>query len=74
MDSSDGYGRKNWIHFGYKDLGPRIAAILSVIESCRSLDLNPRLYLAKILPGLAHKSIHQLAKLTPTEAARRGFL
>jgi len=67
-------GRKNWIHFGHKDAGPRIAAILSVIESCRRLGLNPRLYLANILPGLANKSIQQLSDLTPTEAARRGLL
>jgi transposase len=67
-------GRKNWIHFGHKDAGPRIAAILSVIESCRRLGINPRHYLAEILPGLANKSIHQLSNLTPTEAARRGFL
>jgi transposase len=67
-------GRKNWIHFGHKDAGPRIAAILSVIESCRRLHLNPREYLAKILPGLANKSIHQLSDLTPTTLARRGLL
>ena len=67
-------GRKNWLHFGHKDAGPRIAAILSVIESCRRLELNPRDYLAKILPGLANKSIQQLSDLTPTKAARRGLL
>jgi transposase len=67
-------GRKNWIHFGHKDAGPRIAAILSVIESCRRLDLNPRHYLANILPGLANKSIQQLSNLTPTKVARHGLL
>jgi transposase len=67
-------GRKNWIHFGHKDAGPKIAAILSVIESCRRLDINTRSYLAEVLPGLANKSIHQLADLTPTNAVRRGLL
>jgi hypothetical protein len=67
-------GRKNWIHFGHKDAGTRIAAILSVLESCRRLRINPRHYLAEILPGLANKSIHQLSDLTPTEAARHGLL
>jgi transposase len=67
-------GRKNWIHFGHKDAGPKIAAILSVIESCRRLDLNPRDYLTKILPGLANKSIQKLSNLTPTKTARRGLL
>jgi hypothetical protein len=28
-------GRRNWIHLGHKEAGPKVAAILSVIESCR---------------------------------------
>jgi transposase len=28
-------GRRNWIHLGDEQAGPRVAAILSVIESCR---------------------------------------
>jgi transposase len=67
-------GRKNWIHFGHKDAGPRIAAILSVVESCRRLNLNTRNYLAEILPGLADKSILKLSDLTPAKVARRGLL
>ena len=30
-------GRKNWIHVGSQQAGPKIAAILSVIETCRRL-------------------------------------
>lgn len=67
-------GRRNWIRFGHKDAGPRIAAILSVIGSCRRLDLKPRDYLEEVLPGLTNKSIRQLSDLTPLEAARRGLL
>jgi transposase len=67
-------GRKNWIHFGHQNAGPRIAAILSVIESCKRLGLNPRNYLAEVLPGLANKSIQSLAALTPKQAAGRGLL
>jgi hypothetical protein len=29
--------RKNWIHIGRKQAAPRVAAILSVVESCRRL-------------------------------------
>jgi Transposase IS66 family len=29
-------GRKNWIHFGSQQAGPRIAAILSIVETCRN--------------------------------------
>jgi hypothetical protein len=32
-------GRKNWIHIGGEQAGPRVAAILSVVESCRRLKL-----------------------------------
>jgi hypothetical protein len=27
-------GRKNWIHIGSKQAGPKVGAILSVVESC----------------------------------------
>jgi transposase len=38
-------GRKNWLHLGSEEAGPRVAAILSVIETCRRLDINVREYL-----------------------------
>jgi len=46
-------GRKNWIHIGSPQAGPKVVAILSVVESCRRLKLPARDYLAAILPGLA---------------------
>lgn len=67
-------GRKNWIHLGHQNAGPKIAAILSVLESCRRLSINPRDYLAQVLPGLANKSIHTLHTLTPKAFAQRGLL
>ena len=30
-------GRKNWLHVGSAQSGPKVAAILSVVESCRRL-------------------------------------
>jgi len=58
-------GRKNWIHIGSSQAGPKIAAILSVVESCRRLKLPVRDYLAAVLPGLADLPIQRLAHLTP---------
>ncbi len=58
-------GRRNWTHIGSKQAGPRVAAILSVLESCRRLKIPVREYLNEILPGLANRSIQQLADLTP---------
>jgi hypothetical protein len=34
-------------------VGPKVAAILSVVESCRRLQLSLRDYLAAILSGIA---------------------
>ena len=28
-------GRRNWLHLGSKEAGPKIAAIFSIVESCR---------------------------------------
>ncbi len=65
-------GRKNWIHIGSPAAGLRVAAILSVTESCRRLGIPIREYLAAILPGLADVRIQKLADLTPAAwAARR---
>jgi transposase len=58
-------GRKNWIHVGSQQAGPRVAAILSVIESCRRLKLPVREYLASILPGLANLSVQRVSQYTP---------
>src|SRR5580704_10495770 len=58
-------GRKNWIHIGSPQAGPKVAAILSVLETCRRLKIPARQYLAAILPGLADVSIQRVAELTP---------
>ena len=62
--------RKNWIHFGSLDAGPRIAAILSIVETCRRLQIPIRDYLTAILPGLADILVSRVAELTPTAWAR----
>jgi len=59
-------GRKNWIHVGSQQAGPKVAAILSIVESCRRLKIPIREYLAAVLPGLADISIRRLAELTPS--------
>jgi transposase len=65
-------GRKNWIHIGSPQAGPKVAAILSVVETCRRLDIPARQYLAAVLPGLAEVSIQKLAGLTPAAWAARN--
>jgi len=65
-------GRKNWIHVGSPQAGPKVAAILSVVETCRRMKIAVREYLGAVLPGLADTSIQQLAQLTPAAWAARG--
>lgn len=66
-------GRKNWIHVGSPKAGPKVAAILSVVETCKRLEIPVREYLAAVLPGLADVSIQKIPELTPAAwAARRG--
>ena len=65
-------GRKNWIHVGSRQAGPKVAAILSVVESCRRMGIPIREYLAAVLPGLAETSIHRLAGLTPAAWAGKN--
>ena len=62
-------GRKNWLHLGSIQAGPRIAAIASVVESCRRLALPVVDYLMEILPGLANRPLSEVAQLTPSRWA-----
>jgi len=59
-------GRKNWIHLGGEGAGPKVAAILSAIESCRRLGVPVRDYLAAVLPGLGDLPVSRVAGLTPS--------
>ena len=66
-------GRKNWLHVGSVKAGPKVAAILSVVESCRRIGAPAREYLADVLPGMDRRTLSQVASLTPARwAARRG--
>jgi transposase len=58
-------GRKNWIHIGSQHAGPKVAAILSIVESCRRLKIPTRDYLAAVLPGLADLPMNRLKERTP---------
>ena len=59
-------GRKNWLHIGSKEAGPKIAAIMSIVETCRRLDIPLRRYLMDILPKLGGWPMNRVAELMPT--------
>lgn len=58
-------GRKNWIHIGSEEAGPKIAAILSIFETCKRLQINLRDYLGAILPKLPGWPFSKIAELSP---------
>jgi transposase len=64
-------GRRNWLHLGSKEAGPKIAAIFSIVESCRRLGVPIRKYLLDVVPGLADRSIQSLDELTPAVYAAK---
>jgi transposase len=57
--------RRNWLHLGSEPAGPRVAAILSVVESCRRLKVPVRDYLASVLPGLGDWPLRRIGERTP---------
>jgi len=58
-------GRKNWLHLGSEEAGPKIAAILSIFATCKLLKINLRGYLDDVLPKLPDWPASQLAELSP---------
>jgi hypothetical protein len=64
--------RRNRIHIGSKEGGSRVAAIVSIVATCRRLNIRIRDYLISILPGLADRPISQTAELTPAAWAKRN--
>ena len=57
--------RKNWLHVGSAQSGPKVAAIFSVIESCRRLGVPVKDYLLAVLPGMARRNLSEVTPLTP---------
>jgi transposase-like protein len=58
-------GRKNWLHVGSVKSGPKVAAILSAVESCRRLQVPVKDYLLAVLPGMSGRKHSEVAHLTP---------
>lgn len=56
-------GRKNWLFVGSEDSGRATATILSLVQTCRNLDINPQEYLEDVLRRImSHpaKRVHEL--------------
>ncbi|HTX71861.1 MAG TPA: transposase, partial [Rectinemataceae bacterium] len=57
-------GRKNWLFIGHPNAGPRAATIMSLIETCRRLGIEPYEYLKDVLTELP-KDPSRASTLTP---------
>jgi transposase/ElaB/YqjD/DUF883 family membrane-anchored ribosome-binding protein len=60
-------GKKNWLFFGSKDAGVQNAIIMTVLQNCKMLGINPEEYLKDVLSRLPHITNHQARELTPAK-------
>lgn len=64
-------GRKNWLHIGSQKAGPKVAAILSLVESCRRLRIPVKDYLCDLLPGPTQPVDESSCSTHPCSLGRR---
>ncbi len=69
-------GRKNWLFVGSMQGGEAAATILSLVQSCRALKINPREYLEDVLRRFMSHNFQQLHELLPDHWAqsRHGLI
>lgn len=60
-------GRKNWLFVGSEEAGKAAAVILSLVQTCRGLGINPREYLEDVMRRLMSHSTQRLHELLPDE-------
>jgi len=67
-------GRKNWLFVGSEDGGKASATILSLVQTCRNLGINPQEYLEDVLRRIMGHPAKQIHKLLPDNwlAARQN--
>jgi transposase len=70
-DAPVALGPLNWIHVGSKEAGPRVAAIIAIVETCRRLNLPLCDYLGSVLRSLADFPNNRVTELTPNSWAAR---
>ncbi len=60
-------GRKNWLFFGSEDGGEAGAILLSFVQTCRGLGINPREYLEDVFRRLMGHNSQKLEELLPDQ-------
>ncbi len=60
-------GRKNWLFVGSEESGEAAATLLSLTQTCRALNINPRVYLEDICRRIMGHSMKKIHELLPDE-------
>lgn len=60
-------GRKNWLFFGSLEAGEHAAVVISIIQTCRALGINPREYLEDIFRKLPDHNAQKVYELLPDQ-------
>jgi transposase len=60
-------GRKNWLFFGSLEGGKAAAVLLSLVQTCRGLGINPREYLEDLFRRFMGHPANRLAGLLPDQ-------
>lgn len=58
-------GRKNWLFFGNNEGGEAAAILLSIVQTCRALKINPEIYLEDVMSKIMSYNSQKLSDLMP---------
>ena len=58
-------GRKNWLFVGSEKGGQASATILSLVQTCRNLNINPQEYLEDVLRRIMSHPASRIEELLP---------
>jgi len=64
-------GRKNWLFFGSANGGRAAVVLLSLVQTCRGLGINPREYLEDIFKRFMSHPYNKLEELLPDQWRKR---
>lgn len=60
-------GRKNWMFVGSEDGGQSAAVLLSIVQTCRHLGINPQEYLEDVMRKMMSHPMNKLDELLPDQ-------
>ncbi|MGA8163829.1 MAG: IS66 family transposase [Waddliaceae bacterium] len=66
-------GRKNWLFVGNEEAGIASGVLLSLVQTCRALKINPREYLEDVLRRIMSHPYNKLEELLPENWVRANF-